>query len=65
MSIAESIKEKRLLTSKAKELIQILEEKQTIEFVRWGKSPYFFFLEDVIWETKELQEKWEKQLETS
>lgn len=49
------------MKNKIEKLIQVLEHKQDTEFKRYGKSDFFFFLEDAIYEIKELQERWEKQ----
>ena len=48
------------MQKKVNKLIRELEEKQDEEFDKNGKSDYFLFLEDVIWEVNELADKWEK-----
>jgi hypothetical protein len=61
MSLAEQIQEQRSLNKKFDKLIETLQHKQELEFARYGKTDFFLFMEDVIGETKELKERWDKE----
>lgn len=49
------------MEKKVEKLIRSLEDKQSLEFAHYGKSDYFFFLEDAILEIRDLYDRWEEE----
>ena len=60
-NLSEQIKEKRSLNHKFNKLMETLQHKQELEFARYGKTDFFLFMEDVIGETQELKDRWDKE----